>query len=82
VLINETSFDERRKLGFCRITGFVRQGKLWRRFEEEHAERGYEPEEIDGLLARVGFCFTAFDGHSLGRPRKDSPRLLYLCRKA
>ena len=80
VLINETSFDETRKLGLCRITGFVRQGKAWRCFEEEHVERGYEPDEIEGLLARVGFHSTAFDGHSLGRPRKSSPRLLYLCR--
>ena len=82
VLINQTSFGGKPPRGTCRITGVVRQGKLWRCFDEEHVQRGYEPDEIEGLLARVGLRFTVFDGHSLGRPRKDSPRLLYLCQKA
>jgi SAM-dependent methyltransferase len=82
VLINETSFDERRHCGICRITGFVQQDRLWRRFEEEHVERGYEPEEIEALLGRVRLTFTKYDGHSLATPTAESGRLLYVCQKA
>lgn len=78
-LIVETSFDAKRALGCCLITGFVRDGKLYRRFQEEHLERGYRAEEIEDLLYAVGFQFKKFDGYSLGRPRKRSGRLLYLC---
>ena len=80
-IINETSFDQKRSLGHCRITGFVREGRLYRRFEEEHIERGYMPGEIEGLLRRVGLAFTKYDGHTLTRRTKNSARLLYVCRK-
>jgi SAM-dependent methyltransferase len=81
-IINETSFDEKRGLGHCRITGFVKQGRLYRRFEEEHIERGYTADEIEGLLTRAGLAFSKYDGHSFLRPTGRSARLLYVCQKA
>lgn len=80
-LVIETSFDAKRALGRCLITGFMRDGKLYRKFQEEHVERGYRAQEIEDLLARAGFEFKKFDGYSLGQPRKRSGRLLYLCKK-
>ena len=82
IVINETSFDETRGLGTCRITGFVQAHVDFRRFEEEHVQRGYTPDELDALLARVGFRFTRWDGNHLSRARKRSGRLLYVCRRA
>jgi len=79
-LVIESSFDPKRHLGRCLITGFLRGGKLYRRFQEEHFERGYHPPEIDDLLHRAGFTFKRYDGHRLDRPGKRAPRLLYLCR--
>ena len=79
-LIIESSFDPKQALGRCLITGFLREGKLYRRFQEEHFERGYRPHEIEGLLHRVGFTFRKYDGHTLGRPGRRAPRLLYLCK--
>jgi SAM-dependent methyltransferase len=81
LVIMETSFDAARALGRCRITGFLRRGRLFNRFEETHVERGYRPEEIEGLLDRAGLSFRRYDGHSLSRARKSSARLLYLCRR-
>ena len=80
-IINETSFDERTDRGLCRITGFVPVGRLWRRFEEEHVQRGYEPKEIDGLLRRAGFAFSRLDGYTLTRRTRNAARLLYICRR-
>ena len=81
-LIVETSFEPKRTLGHCLITGFILAKSGYRRFQEEHVQRGYRPKEIERLLARVGFVFKKYDGSSLGRPRKRSGRLLYVCRKA
>ena len=81
MVIVDTAFDEKRALGRCLITGFAKEGHLWRRFEEEHVERGYIPQEIDDLLERVGFSFGKYDGDTLSRPRKRSGRLIYVCRR-
>ncbi|MCP4247767.1 MAG: class I SAM-dependent methyltransferase [bacterium] len=79
-LIVETSFSPKQALGRCLITGFVRSGTRYRKFQEEHLERGYRASEIEDLLSRAGFEFRKYDGYSLGRPQKRSARLLYLCR--
>ena len=81
VLINETSFDEKRGLGRCHLTGFIREGRRYRKFEEEHIQRGYTAGEIAALLTRCGLAFTPYDGNRLARPRKRSARLLYICQK-
>ena len=79
MVIVETSFDEKRALGRCLITGFVKEGRRWRRFEEEHVQRGYRPAEVDDLLARAGLAFRQYDGRTYARPKKRSDRLLYVC---
>ncbi len=81
-LIVESSFNPTRAIGRCLITGFIRTGTRYRRFQEEHLERGYRAREIEDLLSRAGFEFRKYDGNSLVRPRKRSGRLLYVCRKA
>ncbi len=80
-LIIESSFEAKRAIGRCRITGFMRNGKLYRRFHEEHIERGYHAKEIEELLGKAGFKFRKYDGNSLGQPQKRSGRLLYICKK-
>lgn len=80
-LLVETAFNARRAMGRCLITGFIREGKRYRKFQEEHLERGYHAREIEDLLCAAGFKFIKFDGNTLGRPRKRSGRLLYICRQ-
>jgi len=80
VIITETSFNAKRSLGVCRITGFVQEGCLYRKFEEEHLQRGWRPDEADGLLTEAGFSIRKYDGRKLARPRKRSDRLVYVCR--
>ena len=78
-IIISTSFNEKRALDRCVITGFVRAGRLLRRFEEEHIERGYRPCEIEGLLSRAGLAFEKYDGNTLSAPGEKSGRIFYLC---
>ena len=77
-----SSFNAKTAIGCVEITGFVREGRLYRKFVERHEERGYRTAEIDDLLTRAGFRFRKRDGVTLGRPRKRSPRLLYICQHA
>ena len=79
--IIESSFDARRAVGRACITWFLKAGRTWRKFEETHLERGYRRAEIEDLLDLAGFAFRSYDGHRFGRPRKRSPRLLYVCRR-
>jgi len=78
-LIVETSFDHKKALGLCQITGFVKKGGFYKRFQEKHYERGYKPKEIEGMLTIAGFSFKKYDGYKLNRANKKSGRLLYIC---
>lgn len=57
--------DDANSLGTVRTTFFIREGKLWRRFDETHIERGYSLKVLRKLLEKSGFsvkaiyrCFT------------------------
>lgn len=56
---------------------FVREASgLYRKFQEEHLQRGYELEEIKQLLAEAGLTFLdAYDELSYEPPRKNSTRI-------
>jgi len=82
VLIVRSDCDAKRALRRVRITGFVLHGRLWRRFEEVHVQRGYRPEEVEDMLARCGLAWRKLDGDTFGRVKKSSRRLLYVCRQA
>lgn len=78
-VIAQTSFDPRTALGRCLFTGFVRSGRTFKKFEEEHIERGYKPFEIEQLLMKRGFDYKKYDGYSFGRAKDNSSRLFYVC---
>ena len=80
-VIIETSFNTRRSLGSCLITGFLKDGKGYRKFQEEHIERGYKVHEIEELLRKAGFAFKKHDGSTLSTSKRRSAKLLYLCHK-
>lgn len=80
VIVTESSFNAKRARGVCRITGFVQEGSLYRKFEEEHWQRGWRPDDVDGLLTEAGFSIRKYDGRKFTRPRKRSDRLVYVCR--
>ncbi|NQT20531.1 MAG: hypothetical protein HQ592_12555 [Planctomycetes bacterium] len=79
-VIVDTSFSEKRALGRYVITGFIKTGRVYRRFEEEHIERGCRPCEIEGLLSRASPTFEKYDGNTLSAAGEKPGRLLYLCR--
>jgi ubiquinone/menaquinone biosynthesis C-methylase UbiE len=78
-----TDFDEDRRIMTMKLTSFERQGKLWRRWDEIHQERGYTQREITKLLQKAGFRLAGCWGSliNFGPPRIDSPRLWWAAQK-
>jgi SAM-dependent methyltransferase len=80
VLVVESTFDAREELGTCVFTGFLKEGRRYRRFDERHVQRGFRAAEVEAALEKAGLVVRGKrDGDTLGRARKRSPRLLYLC---
>lgn len=80
LVVLEGSFDAKRSIWKTVITGFIPDGKYYKKFEEVHIQRGYRALEIEELLVKAGFDFRKYDGKQLGRARKLSGRLVYVCR--
>lgn len=82
-IVIKSTYDANVRRATATITGFIRQGELYERFQETHTERAYSHAEIAAALEVSGFqvaasytCFT-FD------PADDeSPRILWVARKA
>lgn len=66
------------------LTFFVKdnESELYERFEEEHYERAYTEEEIEGFLSKANLkILNKFDGYSNNKVSKESERILYVIGK-
>jgi SAM-dependent methyltransferase len=81
VIVIEGSFDPGRRCRHTLITGFIKRGKLYRKFEEDHVQRGYESGEVDALLERAGLASETYDARSMKKTGAGTDRLLYVCRQ-
>jgi len=60
------------------ITFFVKEGELYRRFDEEHRERAYKEETIESLIDKAGLrVIYKFDNYELVKPDAESERIVY-----
>jgi len=53
--VYQTSYDPDSRLATGHLTGFLRRGDRYEKFEEEIVERYWPPEDIEGHLAAAGF---------------------------
>lgn len=53
-------FDPKTDSATCRTTFFVRRGKTWERFDEDHVERAFPNSIIRRLLKEAGFVVKGF----------------------
>lgn len=60
--IHSQDYDFEANIATMRITGFLKEGDLWSRVDEEHRERGYSQREIRSLLEDSGFQVLAVWG--------------------
>jgi SAM-dependent methyltransferase len=65
------------------LTFFVKSGRLYERFEEEHRERAYREEHIEKMLKESGLDIRMkLDNYNFSDIEKDSERITYVITKA
>lgn len=76
-------YDEEEHCNYIDLRVFVQEkGNLFRKFEEQHVQRGYTLEEIKQMLEKAGLTFLdAFDGYSQEKAKEDSERILVVARE-
>ncbi|WP_446899848.1 class I SAM-dependent DNA methyltransferase [Clostridium sp. LBM24168] len=61
---------------------FIKEGKLYRRFDEHHRERAYQCDYIENLLSKCGFIILEKLNNYTDKPlKKDSERIVYVVSK-
>lgn len=64
------------------LTFFVKQGELYKRFEEEHSERAYRHEEIETALHEIGFeIVKVMNNYEDKEVEEMAERLVYVVKK-
>ena len=75
-------FDEDTLINEYELTLFIREGELFRRYEEVHYQRAYEIEEIKSIIEEVGMEYVAcYDACTREEPKADSERVYFICRE-
>lgn len=78
----ENEYNNKTKKARFDLTFFVREGELYRRFEETHYERAYSNEEIEALISNSNLNLLCLYGDlRLKKPSEDSQRNFYVCKK-
>lgn len=76
-------YDEESHLNDIDLKVFVQEeGDIYRKFQEEHIQRGYSLEEIKQLLEESGLVFLqAYDEYSNQEVRSDSERIVVVAQE-
>ena len=77
----ENTYHEDEKINEYAISCFVREGEVYRRFDEVHLQKAHSPREIEAALARAGFEVVGqYHELTFDAPRHDSQRVFFVCR--
>ncbi|MEN6316061.1 MAG: class I SAM-dependent methyltransferase [Clostridiaceae bacterium] len=78
----QNCYDKSKKLCRFDLTFFVREGDLFRRFDEVHYERSYTREELEEMLAVAGLRLcSVYGGFSFRKPSEKCQRIFFICKK-
>lgn len=79
----QNSYDRVRKLCRFDLAFFVREGELYRRFDEVHYERCWSADELKEMLSSTGLRMSSVYGEFVFRkPSEQCQRIFFVCRKA
>ena len=79
----ENYYDEEEQINEYDLTLFIKEESgLYRKYEETHYQRGYEPDKVKQLLEEAGMEFVAmYDAFTGEPPREDSERIYMIARE-
>lgn len=75
-------YHEEEKINEYLLTVFVKEGKLYRKFVENHFQRAYDMDDIMNAARRNGFTgIKAYDAFTFDKPGKCSERIYFEFRR-
>lgn len=78
----ENFYDPQERINEYDLTIFVREGELYRKFEETHFQRGYTVREVTDCLREAGMELVAmYDGFTKEQPDEESTRICVVARE-
>ena len=78
----ENYYNEEERINEYDVTFFVKEGELFRRFEETHYQRGYLPEEMQIYLEKAGLEFISMqDADTLMEVTQETERVCMIARE-
>ncbi|WP_343210462.1 class I SAM-dependent methyltransferase [Anaerolentibacter hominis] len=78
----ENYYDREDKINEYDLTLFIREGELFRKYEEVHCQRAWELDEVRDLLGRAGMHFVrAYDAFTSEEPNDSSERIYVVARE-
>jgi 2-polyprenyl-3-methyl-5-hydroxy-6-metoxy-1,4-benzoquinol methylase len=83
VEIHRPTFDYEKQIASLKITGFIRQKKLWERIDEIHQERGYTISLLKNFLHETGFEVVDVVSNlkDFAPPSADTDRVWFVTKK-
>ena len=78
----ENYYHEEERINEYDVTFFVREGELFRRFEETHYQRGYTVEEMQAYLEKAGLeLISTQDADTLMEVTEETERVYMIARE-
>jgi len=78
----ENDYNKKSKICQFDITFFVRDGELFRRFDEIHYERAYSIEELTSIATECGLKVeNVYDSLTFNKPNDQSERIFFVLKK-
>ncbi len=75
-------YDEKERINEYDLTLFIREGELYRKFEETHFQRCYSLDEVKEAAEAAGMEFvTAYDAFTKDPVKEDSERIYVILRE-
>lgn len=78
----ENYYHEEDEINEYEVTFFVKEGELFRRFEETHYQRGYTPQQMKDFLKKAGLEYVSMaDSDTGGEVTAESERIYMIARE-
>ncbi|WP_129600004.1 class I SAM-dependent DNA methyltransferase [Anaerophilus nitritogenes] len=78
----ENYFNEEERICNLDLTLFIKEGDIYKKYEEDHIQRAYKEKEIIKMLKKVGFKkIESFDALNFLSPKETSERVYFVCQK-
>lgn len=78
----KNNYSKKNKICEFDLTFFVKEGELFRKFDELHYERCYFPDELEKVIVDTGLELVGiFDDLKMNKPKKNSERIFLVCKK-